>query len=332
MEKISKTALYEVWEKFGLKKRILHPDEIFLFLEKSIEATNGHLNVDFYGGGYADELCSVKRVGNFFYLYWKDFEDDFKKIDELSEPKRMEMQLFGSNMYIYQIMNISYLELLEFKGEIFIVVKCNYTTKKELYSEIINTFKISKQYINEIESGHYIEFLFKDSKGFNHSCQLIPFPINSILIQEKNNPLDESVSKTIMDMVLVDEFKELYTVWLKEFKDLEDYKDSRKLKNLGSEVRIESERLLKYYLLYNHYEMDYTEFEKVSSEILSKYSHLTLGDLKKKFTKIDIPNNFIVILNTLAHDSGKVPLKKDIKFVLENFKIILEENFKFSSN
>lgn len=328
MEKTNKTALYEVWEKFEFKKRILHPDEIFLFLKKSIEATNGRLNVDFYGGGYADELCYVQRRGNFFYLYWKDFEDAFKKIDELTELERIDILSFEGNVYIYQVMNIDYLELLEHEGEIFIVVKCNYTTKKELYSEIINTFKISKQNIIEIESGHYIEFLFKDSKGLNHSCQLIPFPINSILIQEKNNPLDESVSKTIMDMVLVNEFKELYNVWLKELKDLEDYIDSRKLKNLGSEIRVESERFLKYYILYNHYEMDYMEFEKVSSEILSKYSHLTLGDLKKKITKIDIPNNFIIILNTLAHDSGKVPLKKDIKFVLANFKNILEESFK----
>ncbi|MBC6309671.1 hypothetical protein HCJ66_08880 [Listeria sp. FSL L7-1582] len=49
-----------------MKNNICHPDEIFLFLEKAIEATNGRLNVDFYGGSYADELCSVKRRGDFF--------------------------------------------------------------------------------------------------------------------------------------------------------------------------------------------------------------------------------------------------------------------------
>ncbi|MFP3471785.1 hypothetical protein R0J90_17205, partial [Micrococcus sp. SIMBA_144] len=85
MNETKKTALYEVWEEFGYKRRILHPQEIFLFLERSIEATNGLLNVDFYGGGFADELCHVKYIDNFFYLYWKDFEKDFEKIDELTE-------------------------------------------------------------------------------------------------------------------------------------------------------------------------------------------------------------------------------------------------------
>lgn len=328
MKSKQKTALYKVWENFGLKNNIYYPDEIFSFLEKAIEATNGRLNVDFYGGGYADELCAIKRIDDFFYLYWKDFEDYFSRVDELTEFEIMNYQSFGGNTYIYQVININNLEILEHKGEIYIVVRCNYTTKKELLSSLVNTFKISKESIIEIESGHYIEFLFKDSNGYNHSCQLIPFPINSVMIQEKNNPLDESLSKVIMDMVLINEFKELYNAWLKELYSLEDYIDSRQLKNLGSEIRLESERLLKYYILYKHYEMDYKEFEKISSEILSKYSHLTLGDLKKKISTIDIPNNFIVILNTLAHDSGKPPMKKDLNFVLENFRNILDENFK----
>ncbi|MGE7694385.1 hypothetical protein ACQKNC_09720 [Lysinibacillus sp. NPDC094177] len=311
-----------------MKNNIYHPDEIFSFLEKAIEATNGRLNVDFYGGGYSDELCAIKRINDFFYLYWKDFEDYFSRIDELTELEIIDYQSFGGNTYIYQVMNINNLEILENDGDIYIVVRCNYTTKKELYSSLVNTFKVSKEKIIEIESGHYIEFLFKDSNGYNHSCQLIPFPINSVMIQEKNNPLDESVSKVIMDMVLINEFKELYNAWLRELSSLEDYINSRQLKNLGSEIRLESERLLKYYILYKHYEMDYKEFEKISSEILSKYSHLTLGDLKKKISTIDIPNNFIVILNALAHDSGKPPMKSDLDFVLENFRNILDENFK----
>lgn len=185
MKPKQKTSLYKVWEDFGLKNNIYHPDEICSFLEKAIEATNGHLNVDFYGGGYADELCAIKRIGNFFYLYWKDFEGYFSRVDELTEFEIMEYQIFGGNTYIYQFMNINNLEILEYKGEIYIVVRCNYTTKKELYSNLVNTFKVSKENIIEIESGHYIEFLFKDSNGYNHSCQLIPFPINSIMIQEK---------------------------------------------------------------------------------------------------------------------------------------------------
>ncbi|MBC6309672.1 hypothetical protein HCJ66_08885 [Listeria sp. FSL L7-1582] len=147
------------------------------------------------------------------------------------------------------------------------------------------------------------------------------------MIQEKNNPLDESFSKVIMDMILINDFKKLYNIWLLELDPLEDYINSRQLKNLGSEIRLESERLLKYYILYKHYEMDYNEFEKISSEILSKYSYLTLGDLKKKISTIDIPNDFIVILNKLAHDNGKPPLKKDLKFALKNFINLLEENF-----
>ena len=221
-------------------------------------------------------------------MYWKDFEDYFSKIGELTELEIIYYQSFGSNTYIYQVMNINNLEILEDYGDIYIVVRCNYTTKKELYSNLVNTFKVSKEKIIEIESGHYIECLFKDSNGYNHSCQLIPFPNNSVMIQEKNIPLDESLSKVIMDMVLINEFKELYNAWLRELYSLEDYINSRQLKNIGSEIRLESERLLKYYILYKHCEMDYKEFEKISSEILSKYGHLTLGDLKKKISKIDI--------------------------------------------
>lgn len=328
MKSKQKTSLYEVWESFGLKNTIYQPDEIFSFLEKAIEATNGHLNVDFYGGGYADELVAIKRIDDFFCLYWKDFEDYFSRIDELSELEKLDFQIFGGNTYIYQIMSIDNLKIIENEGEVYIIIRCHYTTKKELYSSIANNFKVLKQNIIEIESGHYIEFLFKDSNGHNHSCQLIPFPINSLMIQEKNNPLDESLSKVIMDAVLINEFKDLFNDWLRELNSLEDYINSRQLKNLGSEIRLESERLLKFFVLYQHYEMDYKEFEKISSEILSKYSHLTLGDLNKKITTLAIPQSFIKILNTLSHDSGKPPMKKEINFVLEHFRNILDENFK----
>ncbi|MFP3359819.1 hypothetical protein R0K17_21100, partial [Planococcus sp. SIMBA_143] len=101
---------------------------------------------------------------------------------------------------------------------------------------IFKTFGIPKQEIYEIEIGHYIEYLFDDVKGFKHSCQLIPFPINSLVIQEKNNPLDEIISRKLMDLVLVNDFKDFYNVWMEELKDLEDYEDRRKLQLLGSEI------------------------------------------------------------------------------------------------
>ena len=62
MKSKQKTSFYKVWENFGLKNNIYYPDEIFSFLEKAIEATNGRLNIDFYGGGYFICTGKISRI------------------------------------------------------------------------------------------------------------------------------------------------------------------------------------------------------------------------------------------------------------------------------
>ncbi|CAF1812300.1 hypothetical protein [Bacillus subtilis] len=320
--------LYKVWTKFGCPTKIVYPEIILEFLNESIKVTNGLLNVDFYGGGFADNICKVEYKERLFHLYWKDFEENFKNYNNLSESEKITIATFGNNTYIYQLMDIRSLEILECRKNIYIVVRCNYVTMKEFYKYLNANMGINKQNITELKAGHYVELLFKDTNGYNHSCQLIPFPINSLLIQEKNNPISENSSRKIMDSIFINEFNEIYEELVDKESRLKDYENSREIQALGSEIRIETERLLKYYILRNVQNLDFEEFNKLCDELLEKYSSLQLGKLKNKAHGLEIPQSFINILNVFAHDNGKNLFKKDLRFLFDNFGTILKENFR----
>ncbi|MGH0424681.1 hypothetical protein [Bacillus pretiosus] len=327
----TKSVLYKVWEKYNSPEVLRHPDEILKFLEEIIVATNGNLNLDYYSGGYADNFQSVKKVGDYFYLYWKNFEQYIQDDKITDELKAVELGFHDYNVFIYQALNIKSLSFIENNYDIYIVINCYYFPIRELYKEIINNYKITKKDIIEINTPNYIEFLFKDLNGYNHSCQLIPFPINSLLIQEKINPIDESISQEIMHMVTLHEFRKLLLDWEIELKSLSDYQDERKIKRLGNEIRSETERILKYYIIKNfHYgNENYEKLKPLYEELLKKYGHKLLGYLTNELASVEfrLPSDFNTILNTLSHDSGKAPLKKDIKLALTNFNNILNNYF-----
>jgi len=326
------SKIYEVWESYDSPKSLMHPDLILDFLEKIIEVSNGHLNIDYYGGGFADNLHSVKKEGKFFYFFWKNFE---KHVDcnEIPEETLMDIQIFGNNIYIYQVLDIKSLIFLPHNNELYIIVNSRYTTKKELITEITQKHSIRKNDIEEIETPHHIEFLFRDQKNYNHSCQLIPFPVNSLFIQEKNNPLHQSQSSKIMHLLTLSEFRDILSDWKNELSTLHDYQDERKIKSLGHEIRSETERLLKYFILKNSHigSEDYEKLNTSYEKLLSNYSHVTLGDLVKTFTKVDIeiPSKFVITLNTLSHDSGKAPFKRSIEMAINHFEELLDKNFEY---
>ncbi|KLA29506.1 hypothetical protein [Bacillus cereus] len=326
-----KSNLYEVWEKYDSPKTLNQPELILKFLEDIIIATEGRLNTDYYSGGYADNLHSVKKVGKYFYLYWKNFEEYVKQGADLDENKAMDIAIFGNNIFIYQALDIKSLIFLEDENNLYVVINCRYFSKKELIKEITKNYRINKCNIIEVEDSHYIEYIFKDSNNYNHSCQLIPFPISALLIQEKNNPLHESTTQRIMHLVTLDEFRLLLSNWYKEINTLVDYQDERKIKNLGNEIRTETERILKYFILKNtHYgNENFDNLEPIYKDLLNNYGHVQLGDLTKKLAKVNfvVPKDFVITLNTLSHDSGKTPYKKDIELALNNFNRILEKYF-----
>ncbi|MCM3255556.1 hypothetical protein [Priestia aryabhattai] len=321
--------LYKVWEKYGSPKELAQPELILEFLEEIIMATEGHLNIDYYGGGFADNLHSVKREGRYFYLFWKNFEEYVNKGTALKEDEAMDIALFGNNIYVYQALDIKSLKFIEHNYDLYIIINCHYFSKRELIKEITKNYGINKNDIIEIDSSHYIECLFTDSRNYNHSCQLIPFPINTLLIQEKNHPLDESITVKVMDILTLDEFKSLLSDWQSQLETLVDYQDERKIKNLGNEIRTETERLLKYFILKNtHYgNKNYDKLEPIYKDLLTNYGHVSLGDLQKKLAKVDfeVPKSFVMALNTLSHDSGQTSYKKDVEFALVNFKKIFED-------
>lgn len=324
------SKIYEVWENYDSPESLVHPDLILDFLEKIIEVSNGHLNIDYYGGGFADNLHSVKKEGKFFYFFWKNFEK-YVEYGELSEEMLMNIQIFGNNIYIYQALDIKSLIFLTHNNELYIIVNSRYTTKKELIKEITQKYSIGKNDIEEIENPHHIEFLFKDQKNYNHNCQLIPFPINSLFIQEKNNPLHQSQSSKIMHLVTLSEFRNIISDWKNELEKLHDYQDERKIRSLGNEIRSETERLLKYFILKNSH-IGSEDFEKLNTSyerLLSNYGHIQLGDLVKALTKLDIkiPTEFIITLNTLSHDSGQAPLKRSVEMAINHFEELLENHF-----
>ncbi|MEC4695288.1 hypothetical protein P4J02_09685 [Bacillus anthracis] len=327
----TKPALYKVWEKYGSPEILVQPELILKFLEDIIIATEGKLNTDYYSGGYADSLHSVKKEGRYFYLYWKNFEGYVKQGGQLEESEAMEIAAFGNNIFIYQALDIKSLVFLEYNYNLYIIINCRYFSKKEIKKEIIKKYGINNTNIIELEDAHYIEYLFKDSNNYNHSCQLIPFPISTLLIQEKKNPLNQSKTQRIMHLVMLEEFKSLLSNWHKEIDILVDYQDERKIRNLGNEIRTETERILKYFILKNtHYgNENFDNLEPIYKELLNNYGHVQLGDLIKKLAKVDfkVPKDFIITLNTLSHDSGKTPYKKDIELALGNFKKILENYF-----
>ncbi|MBT2636576.1 hypothetical protein [Bacillus sp. ISL-39] len=332
--KRSKSDLYEVWERYGCPDSIVHPEQILQFLEEIIIVTNGNLNTDYYAGGYSDNIYSVKKEGGYFYLYWKNFEKYVRHGRSLTESEAEEIAIFGNHIYIYQALNIKSLIFKEYNYDVYIIINCRYFSKRELIKELTNKYRIGKNDIVEIDTPHYVEFIFTDLNYYTHSCQLIPFPINALLIQEKKNPLDDSITRKIMHLAAVEEFEEILLNWCEEIEDLVDYQDERKIKNMGNDIRTETERLLKYYILSNTVFGD-ENFEKLQStynDLLNSYGHVTLGELSKKSTNIelDIPKEFVLTLNTLSHDSGKATYKKDIQFALENFKTIISHHLQIS--
>ncbi|PFA99874.1 hypothetical protein CN383_14195 [Priestia megaterium] len=328
----TKSDLYKVWEKYGSPKELAQPELILKFLEEIIIATEGHLNTDYYGGGFADNLHSVKKEGRYFYLFWKNFEEYVNKGTDLKEDEAIDIALFGNNIFVYQALDIKSLKFIEHNYDLYIIINCHYFSKKALIKEITKNYGVNKNDIIEIDSSHYIEYLFTDSSSYNHSCQLIPFPINTLLIQEKKHPLDESVTIKMMDVLTLDEFKSLLLDWQRELESLVDYQDERKIKNLGNEIRTETERLLKYFILKNtHYgNKNYDNLEPIYKDLLTNYGHVSLGDLQKKLAKVDfeVPKSFVMALNTLSHDSGQTSYKKDVEFALVNFKKIFEDTLK----
>ncbi|AQQ55567.1 hypothetical protein [Planococcus lenghuensis] len=329
-ERKVKSDLYKTWENYGSPNELMEPTTILKFLEEIILRTDGDLNVDYYGGGYADQLHSVKREGQFFYLYWKNFESYLQE-GEVSSFQAMEMAMFGNNVYVYQAVDIKSLKFIDYSYELYIVVNCRYFTKKELKKEIMEKNCISKEEIVEIDTPHYIEFIFVDQKKFSHSCQMIPFPINSLLIQEKINPLEDEQSQEIMRQVTFNEFVFSLSTWKAEFLELTDYEDERKMKGLGNEIRTETERLLKYYVLSNtrYGNEEYEVLKPLYDNLLSSYAHLNLGDIVKVLGKmeINIPKSFIISLNNLSHDSGRTPYKKEIEEALSHFEEIIIKCF-----
>lgn len=301
-----KTALYELWEKYDFKEKIVVPFEIFSFLKEASECTNGKLNVDFYDGGYADALCKVEYINGYFYLYWKDFEKDLKRFDQLSTLEKMNIQIFGGDTYVYKIMDIRSLDIFSYKNNVFILIKCNYATQKEFYKAITERFQISKDSIEETQYGHYIELSFVDNNQRGHSCKIMPFPIFSVLIQEKITPLDLVISRKIMDNFFINEFEEICLDWQIRMRNVKNYEDDRAIKNLSAEIRTETERLLKYFILSNEENWDIKDFEKCFYDLLKNYGDVRLGRLKKVITQLEIPSKFIPLLNVFAHDNGKM--------------------------
>ncbi|WP_368901891.1 hypothetical protein [Oceanobacillus oncorhynchi] len=327
----TKSILYKVWEEYGSPKTLVHPERILGFLENIIIATEGNLNTDYYSGGFSDNLHSVKKDGKYFYLYWKNFEEYINRGRVLEESKARKIANFGNTIYIYQVLDIKSLIFVELDYDIYIVINCRYLSKKEVMKEINKEYRINIKDIEVVELEHYIEFLFEDLNNFNHSCQLIPFPICSLLIQEKKNLLSETITQRVMHIETIKEFKSLSTNWYQELYTLVDYQDERKIKNLGNEIRTETERLLKYFILKNtHYgNRNLVKLKPIYNELLTKYSHVSLGDLTKKLADVnlDVSKDFVVILNRLSHDSGKISYKKDIEFALDNFNGILRNYF-----
>lgn len=323
-----KSNLYEVWEKYGCPESIVQPDQILQFLKDIIIVTKGRLNTDYYAGGFSDDLHSVRKEGKYFYLYWKNFEKYVINGRCLTESEFDEISIFGNYIYIYQALDIKSLRIIDHNYDLYIIVNCRYFSKKELIKELTNKHRIQKKDISEIDTPHYVEYLFKDANNFTHSCQLIPFPINALLIQEKIHPLDETSTRKIMHLASVAEFENILSNWCKELENLIDYEDERKMKSMGNEIRTETERLLKYYILNNslYGEEKFEILESSYKELLNGYSHVQLGTLTKNLSKLEfeVPKEFVISLNTLSHDSGTTPYKKDLQNALENFKKIVD--------
>lgn len=328
--KNKKSTLYKVWEKYGMPEKLVHPDEILKFLEDIIIATKGLLNSEYYGGGYQDNIHSVTKEGNYFYLYWKNFEDI---ADDPTQWKTIA--LFGYNTYVYQAMDIKSLIFLEDNYNLYIVVNCRYFTKRELLKELIKKHGIKKEDIDTIEVNNWNEFLFKDKNNYNHSCQLIPFPIHSLLIQDKINPLNDKAAEYIMRNFPKLEFNEQLGNWRNEISELVDYVDENELKKLGNEIRSETEKALKYYIIKNaEYSYENIDTEKVEKftplykDILEQYDHQQIGQLEKKIKKVnpefDLPKNFVITLNKLSHDSGRTTYKKDVETAIDAFEQLLK--------
>ncbi|MEY8742844.1 hypothetical protein AB9M62_25605 [Bacillales bacterium AN1005] len=324
--KNKKSELYQVWESYGKPKQLVHPDEILSFLEDIITATKGNLNTDYYSGGYSDSLHSVKKEGDYFYLYWKNFED------AVNDPSQYEeIAIFGNHIYIYQVVDISSLIFLTHNNSLLIIVKSRYLSIREIKKEISKKHKIKKEDIFVLDEAlHWVEFLFKDLNNYNHSCQLIPFPINSLLIQDKINPIDEQISEKIMHRHTYMEFFNKLQNWRNDVSKLIDFENEREIKNLGNEIRSETERILKYYILKNaHYSNEnHEELEPFYKDLLEKYNHTMLGNLKDMLKvankDFDLPSNVVTTLNKLSHDSGKVAYKEDINLVLDYYEKIID--------
>ncbi|WP_317912018.1 hypothetical protein [Carnobacterium maltaromaticum] len=339
-------TIIDTWNHFGRKEIIKDPKEILHFFEYLIKDTNGLINIDFIDGGFSDGLVKIVHNSPLFYFYWKDFSNEFFKSNkgiELTEEEVLNLTCFSNNTLMYQMIVIKDIVILELtEGHPIVAINSIYINEKEIKQELTKNFGVNKNAVESIkvDFSSYQEFIFTDQDGRNHSCQYIQLPNYNLLIQDKVKPYSENYSQIILNVLNKNIFKNKTEQWVEELKTYQDYYDENNLVKMCFEIRLYTEKLLKFLLVNlikvlpdreEDLKYNLTSIKKSYNNLLNKYGHNMLSDLKKAFNsgevEIDFKQSYINKLNEFSHETGNIPLVNDVNELICEFSRLFLESF-----
>lgn len=189
-------------------------------------------------------------------------------------------------------------------------------------------------------SSSYQEFIFKDAESKHHSCQYIQLPNFNLLVQDKVKPLPSMYSTKVLHALNIAMFERKIKSWKNEIDNYEDFYDEEPLTRMAFEVRLYTEKLLKFLLVnlikgnskkIEILSYDIEKIQKNYIDLLDKYPDRMLGQLKKWLKKanvnVNIPQGFINKLNEFSHETGNIPKVRDVSNLIKEFSCIEKEVF-----
>ena len=303
---LTKGVFIDIWEKYGCKGEITNKEEIFSILNEIVEHTHGQVNVDQFSEIDYTNICKIKHIDNYTYLYDKDFSDNRKDYlnEDLSEYDiNIWKSFYGFSTYIYMLMDIKKLKFVKVKNHIAVLISLNLVPNKIIEDILINeNNELINQEVHMAKLYSLYEFYEGDKCRFiKHECIVNNLPYYSCLIQPKIGSFNKNTSRMVLlDATMNEITSRMYNVRESIIETI-DYDE---LASKGNTIRRIIEFLLKYVCVYNG--IDNIKKKKIDSG----YGKIELGSLHKEVKKLypDIPMNqtFINIANDLSHDSERI--------------------------
>lgn len=297
---VNTQLFFDLWRKYDCKEEISNPDEIFNFLTDLIQISEGQVVVEHFSHANYDYITRIERVDQYLKIVWRDYNNLRTQYlsGHMSEGRKLEWEFFGNTTFIYTLLDVEKIKILNWDDHIFLLFRTNLIEPKTAERFLLRD-KIHILNKNRQPSRLYATFRFVEGDPANyiiHDCTVCTLPFFSLMIRPKNPRYYSALSHLLLVQETLQEIRSRFNRVVNSLSVCPE-QDSDEIAAKGSTIRKLMEYALKYFCIYQNIPLQ---------DLDQKYKYTYLGDLRKTVRShgLIIPQSLIDDANKFSHDSG----------------------------